>query len=191
MWWWAGSWNTQTPCSRCPSSPGARGPPMPSACPGYTQEQLFDRMCTLLGSHLADQLFFGRVTTGAQDNLEKVTQRAYAQIVQFRMSEKLGQVSFDLPWPGKALVEKPFSEAMASSWPRSCGGSSAPCMHTPWTCSHTAVSRWTRWAGGCWRRRCWSRLTWWSCSGHGCSPRRSPTGALGRHGWPGGGHSPS
>ncbi|KAM7242889.1 hypothetical protein CapIbe_005383 [Capra ibex] len=48
-------------------------------------------MCTMLSSHLADQLFFGRVTTGAQDNLEKVTQRAYAQIVQFRMSEKLGQ----------------------------------------------------------------------------------------------------
>ena len=45
----------------------------------YTQEQLFDRMCTLLGSHLADQLFFGRVTTGAQDNLEKVTQRVGAK----------------------------------------------------------------------------------------------------------------
>lgn len=35
------------------------------------------------------------------------------QIVQFGMSEKLGQVSFDLPQPGEALVEKPFSEATA------------------------------------------------------------------------------
>ena len=50
---------------------------------------------------------------GAQDDLRKVTQSAYAQIVQFGMSEKLGQVSFDLPWPGEALVEKPFSEATA------------------------------------------------------------------------------
>ena len=33
--------------------------------------------------------------------------------MQFGMNEKLGQVSFDLPWPGEALVEKPFSEAMA------------------------------------------------------------------------------
>ena len=35
------------------------------------------------------------------------------QIVQFGMSEKLGQVSFNLPRPGEALVEKPFSEATA------------------------------------------------------------------------------
>ena len=86
---------------------------MPSACPGYTQEQLFDRMCAMLGGRVAEQLFFRRVTTGAQDDLRKVTQSAYAQIVQFGMSEKLGQVSFDLPRPGEALVEKPFSEATA------------------------------------------------------------------------------
>ena len=79
----------------------------------YTQEQLFDRMCAMLGGRVAEQLFFGRVTTGAQDDLRKVTQSAYAQIVQFRMSEKLGQVSFNLPRPGEALVEKPFSEATA------------------------------------------------------------------------------
>ncbi|XP_067574245.1 mitochondrial inner membrane m-AAA protease component AFG3L1-like isoform X2 [Pseudorca crassidens] len=79
----------------------------------YTREQLFDRMCAMLGGWVAEQLFFGQITTGAQDNLRKVTQSAYAQIVQFEMSEKLGQVSFDLPWPGKALVEKPYSEATA------------------------------------------------------------------------------
>ena len=65
----------------------------------------------MLGGGVAEQLFFGRVTTGAQDDLRKVTQSAYAQIVQFGMSEKLGQVSFDLPRPGEALVEKPFSKA--------------------------------------------------------------------------------
>ncbi|XP_059855874.1 uncharacterized protein [Delphinus delphis] len=54
-----------------------------------------------------------KITTGAQDDLRKVTQSAYAQIVQFEVSGKLGQVSFDLPWPGKALVEKPYSEATA------------------------------------------------------------------------------
>ena len=79
----------------------------------YTREQLFDCMCAMLGGRVAEQLFFGRVTMGAQDDLRKVTQSAYAQNVQFGMSEKLGQVSFDLLWPGKALVEKPFSEATA------------------------------------------------------------------------------
>ncbi|XP_023560965.1 AFG3-like protein 1 isoform X2 [Octodon degus] len=79
----------------------------------YTREQLFDRMCTMLGGRVAEQLFFGRITTGAQDDLRRVTQSAYAQIVQFGMSERLGQVSFDLPQRGEALVEKPYSEATA------------------------------------------------------------------------------
>ena len=58
----------------------------------YTWEQLFERMCAMLGSHVAEQLFFRRVTMGGQDDLKKVTQSTYAQIVQLRMSEKLGQV---------------------------------------------------------------------------------------------------
>ncbi|XP_029423706.1 AFG3-like protein 1 isoform X7 [Nannospalax galili] len=79
----------------------------------YTREQLFDRMCMMLGGRVAEQLFFGRITTGAQDDLRKVTQSAYAQIVQFGMSEKLGQVSFDFSRQGEAVVEKPYSEATA------------------------------------------------------------------------------
>ncbi|XP_021112169.1 AFG3-like protein 1 isoform X1 [Heterocephalus glaber] len=79
----------------------------------YTREQLFDRMCMMLGGRGAEQLFFGQITTGAQDDLRKVTQSAYAQIVQFGMSERLGQVSFDLARQGEALVEKPYSEATA------------------------------------------------------------------------------
>ncbi|KAM8946770.1 mitochondrial inner membrane m-AAA protease component AFG3L1-like [Pelodytes ibericus] len=79
----------------------------------YTREQLFDRMCMMLGGRVSEQLFFGRITTGAQDDLKKVTQSAYAQIVQFGMSEKLGQVSFDLPRQGEMVAEKPYSEATA------------------------------------------------------------------------------
>ncbi|XP_068436615.1 mitochondrial inner membrane m-AAA protease component AFG3L1-like isoform X2 [Clinocottus analis] len=79
----------------------------------FTREQLFDRMCMTLGGRVAEQVFFRRITTGAQDDLRKVTQSAYAQVVQFGMNEVVGQVSFDLPQQGEVVTEKPFSEPTA------------------------------------------------------------------------------
>lgn len=38
----------------------------------YTKEQLFDRMCMALGGRVSEEIFFGRITTGAQDDLQKV-----------------------------------------------------------------------------------------------------------------------
>lgn len=46
----------------------------------FSREQLFDRMCVMLGGRVAEQVFFGRITTGAQDDLKKVTESAYAQV---------------------------------------------------------------------------------------------------------------
>lgn len=79
----------------------------------YTKEQLLDRMCMTLGGRASEQIFFGKITTGAQDDLKKVTQIAYAQIVQFGMSEKVGNLSFDMGQPGEPMLEKPYSESTA------------------------------------------------------------------------------
>jgi len=79
----------------------------------YTTEQLNDRMCMTLGGRAAEQIFFGRITTGAQDDLQKVTKSAYSQITQFGMNEEIGNVSFEQPQQGEMVFDKPFSEHTA------------------------------------------------------------------------------
>jgi len=79
----------------------------------YTTEQMLDRMCMTLGGRAAESIFFNRITTGAQDDLQKVTQSAYAQITKYGMNEKVGNVSFQEPQPGEMVFDKPFSEATA------------------------------------------------------------------------------
>lgn len=81
----------------------------------YTKEQLLDRMCMLLGGRASEQIFFEKITTGAQDDLKKVTQLAYSQVVQFGMSDKVGNLSFDLNQPGEPMFEKPYSENTAQT----------------------------------------------------------------------------
>merc|ERR1719273_57834 len=66
-----------------------------------------------LGGRASEQIFFNRITTGAQDDLQKVTKSAYAQITQYGMNEKVGNISFEQPQPGDMVLEKPFSEATA------------------------------------------------------------------------------
>ncbi|KAK6983429.1 AFG3-like protein 2 [Biomphalaria glabrata] len=79
----------------------------------YTQEQLLDRMCMMLGGRVSEQIFFSKITTGAQDDLRKVTQTAYSQVVMFGMNEKVGQLSFDMNQQGDMAFTKPYSEATA------------------------------------------------------------------------------
>ena len=79
----------------------------------YTTEQLFDRMCMTLGGRAAETIFFNRITTGAQDDLQKVTKSAYSQITQFGMNAVIGNVSFEQPQQGEMVFDKPFSENTA------------------------------------------------------------------------------
>ncbi|XP_075229453.1 mitochondrial inner membrane m-AAA protease component paraplegin-like isoform X2 [Lycorma delicatula] len=60
----------------------------------YSKEELFDKMCMALGGRAAEALMFNKLTTGAQNDLQKVNKMARAQIRQFGMSKEIGLVSF-------------------------------------------------------------------------------------------------
>merc|ERR1719356_1380681 len=77
----------------------------------YTTEQMLDRMCMTLGGRASEEIFFKRITTGAQDDLQKVTKSAYAQITQYGMNENVGNVSFEQPQQGEMVFDKPYSES--------------------------------------------------------------------------------
>ena len=82
----------------------------------HTQEQLEDRMCMTLGGRAAEELTFGKVTTGARDDLDKVTKMAYAMVTTFGMSERIGQLSFPSSGSqGDERFTKPYSEVTAQT----------------------------------------------------------------------------
>ena len=76
-----------------------------------TREQLLDEMCSALGGRASEQLFFGKVSTGALNDLERVTKQAYAMVAYFGMSEKIGNLSYyDSTGQGEYFLGKPYSE---------------------------------------------------------------------------------
>ena len=60
----------------------------------FTKDALLDSMCMSLGGRAAEMIFYGNLSTGAQDDLEKVTETAYSQVIKYGMSEKIGHLSF-------------------------------------------------------------------------------------------------
>lgn len=79
-----------------------------------TKEQLLDEMCSALGGRAAEQLIFKKISSGAQNDLEKITKQAYAMVSIFGMSEKVGNVSFyDSSGQSDYSFTKPYSEKTA------------------------------------------------------------------------------
>ncbi|KAJ1796684.1 AAA ATPase afg3, partial [Coemansia sp. RSA 2399] len=78
----------------------------------FSTEQLHDRMCMTLGGRASEEIFFNVITTGASDDLQKVTKMAYAQIVQYGMNKRVGQVNFTDSQKDEQF-QKPYSEATA------------------------------------------------------------------------------
>jgi cell division protease FtsH len=58
-----------------------------------TTEELDDKICALLGGRVAEEIIFGRISTGAQNDLERITNMAFAMVAEYGMSEELGYIS--------------------------------------------------------------------------------------------------
>ncbi len=79
-----------------------------------TKEQLLDEMCSALGGRASEELNFGKVSTGALNDLERVTKQAFAMVGFFGMSDKVGNLSYyDSSGQNEYGFTKPYSEKTA------------------------------------------------------------------------------
>jgi len=79
-----------------------------------TKEQILDEICSALGGRASEELNFGSISTGALNDLEKVTKQAYAMVSYFGMSSKIGNISFyDSSGRYEYNFIKPYSEKIA------------------------------------------------------------------------------
>ncbi len=77
-----------------------------------TTEQILDEMCAALGGRAAEQIIFGKISTGALSDLEKVTKQAYAMVSIYGLNEKIGNISY-YDSQGRESFTKPYSEDTA------------------------------------------------------------------------------
>src|SRR5690606_10841990 len=78
----------------------------------YTTEQMKDQMVALYGGRAAEELIFGQISTGAQNDLERITKMAYSMVSIYGMNGKVGNISY---YDGQQeyATAKPYSEETA------------------------------------------------------------------------------
>lgn len=75
----------------------------------YNIDQLMDQICMTLGGRAAEEIFFGKISTGAQNDLQQITRMAYSMVTVYGMNEKIGNVSYYDPQQENTFT-KPYSE---------------------------------------------------------------------------------
>ncbi len=75
----------------------------------YNIDQLSDQICMTLGGRAAEEIFFGKISTGASNDLQQITKIAYSMITVYGMNDKIGNISYYDPTQENTFT-KPFSE---------------------------------------------------------------------------------
>jgi cell division protease FtsH len=79
-----------------------------------TYEQMIDELIATLGGRAAEDIVFGKISTGALNDLEKVTKQAYAMVAFYGLNKKIGNISYyDSSGQNEYSFSKPFSEETA------------------------------------------------------------------------------
>ena len=78
----------------------------------YNTEQLNDQICMTLGGRASEDIFFGKISTGASNDLQQITKIAYSMITVYGMNDKLGNISYYDPTQEQTFT-KPYSEQTA------------------------------------------------------------------------------
>ena len=81
----------------------------------YTTEQFQDSMCMALGGRAAEDIVFGRISTGALSDLERITKMAYSMVTIYGMNKRIGNISYYDPQNPDYGFTKPYSEATAQA----------------------------------------------------------------------------
>jgi cell division protease FtsH len=75
----------------------------------YNTDQLIDQICMTLGGRASEEIFFDKISTGAQNDLQQITRIAYAMVTVYGMNSKVGNISFYDPQQENTFT-KPYSE---------------------------------------------------------------------------------
>lgn len=81
----------------------------------YRTEQLFDEMCMTLGGRAAEDVVFGKISTGALSDLERVTKVAYSMVTMYGMNDRIGNVSYYDSKQTDYAFTKPYSESTSQA----------------------------------------------------------------------------
>ncbi|MBI3510001.1 MAG: ATP-dependent zinc metalloprotease FtsH [Bacteroidetes bacterium] len=80
-----------------------------------TTEQFMDELCATLGGRAAEEVVFGKISTGALSDLERVTKQAYAMVMYYGLNEKMGNISYYDTSGQEFMMNKPYSEKTAET----------------------------------------------------------------------------
>lgn len=80
-----------------------------------TTEQFMDEICAGLGGRAAEEVVFGKISTGALSDLERITKQAYAMVMYYGLNAKVGNVSYYDTTGNEFLMHKPYSEKTAET----------------------------------------------------------------------------